>query len=125
MTKAELMVFPRKKQGHNNAHLSQARKFAVSTCWQKMVNTSLAKEDNVVIVYLKTQTTIVKDFKKPNQPRKLKHKILLDLSGITENIQVVKKLISRWSHKFKHQLRQPAKILFSLVMIVKQIALLW
>lgn len=74
MTKTALMVFPRKEQGHNNTHLLQARKFAVSTCWQKMVNTSLAKEDSIVMFYLKTQTTIVEDFKKPIQPRKLKDK---------------------------------------------------
>lgn len=30
---------------HNNAHSSYARKFAVSTCWQKMVNTYLAEEE--------------------------------------------------------------------------------
>lgn len=58
---------------HTHTHLLQGRKFAVSTCWQKTVNTSLAKEDTVAVFYLKTQTTTVEDFQKPNQPRKLKY----------------------------------------------------
>lgn len=49
-------------------------------------------------------------------------KIVIELFGITKNIQVVKKLISQQSYKFKHQPRQPAKSLFSLFMIMKQIA---
>lgn len=73
MTKTGLLVLPRNEREHSNKHLPQARKFAVSTCWQKAVNTSLAKEDSVVIFYLKTQTTSVEDFQKQNQPRKLKY----------------------------------------------------
>lgn len=76
MTKTGLVVLPQKVQEHNvhtHTHLLQGRKFAVSTCWQKTVNTSLAKEDTVAVFYLKTQTTTVEDFQKPNQRRKLKY----------------------------------------------------
>lgn len=39
---------------HNNAHSSYPRKFAVSTCWQKMVNTYLVEEETAVTLYLTT-----------------------------------------------------------------------
>lgn len=79
------MLFPQKEQEHNNAHLSQGRKFAVSTCWQKTVNTSLAKEDSVVIFYLKL--LLYKTFKDQTSLENWNiTNIVIELFGIRKNV---------------------------------------